>query len=140
NYSRRIDRPAYQDLNPFEYKIDEYTYRKGNTGLRPQYTNSYGIIYVFKNKLTANLNFSHVQSVFTQIFDTIENVKTFITKSNLANQDIASLTASYALQYKRYSGFVNVNGFYSHYKANFGVGRLIDLDIFSFNFRMQHSL
>jgi iron complex outermembrane receptor protein len=140
NYSRRIDRPAYQDLNPFEYKIDEYTYRKGNTGLRPQYSNSYGLIYVFKNKLTANLNFSHVQSVFTQIFDTIENVKTFITKSNLANQDIASLTASYALQYKRYSGFVNVNGFYSHYKANFGVGRLIDLDIFSFNFRMQHSI
>ncbi|MBS1608289.1 MAG: TonB-dependent receptor, partial [Bacteroidetes bacterium] len=29
SYSRRIDRPAYQDLNPFEFKLDEYTYQKG---------------------------------------------------------------------------------------------------------------
>src|SRR6185436_1527096 len=29
-YSRRIDRPAYQDLNPFEFKLDEYTFQKGN--------------------------------------------------------------------------------------------------------------
>jgi hypothetical protein len=28
-YSRRIDRPAYQDLNPFEFKLNEYTYMKG---------------------------------------------------------------------------------------------------------------
>ncbi len=39
-YSRRIDRPAYQDLNPFEFKLDEYTFQKGNINLRPQYTNS----------------------------------------------------------------------------------------------------
>ncbi|MEI9809979.1 MAG: outer membrane beta-barrel protein [Bacteroidota bacterium] len=31
SYSRRIDRPAYQDLNPFEFKLDKYTYMKGNT-------------------------------------------------------------------------------------------------------------
>ena len=33
-YSRRIDRPAYQDLNPFEFKLDEYTYQKGNTAAK----------------------------------------------------------------------------------------------------------
>ncbi|HEY6954432.1 MAG TPA: TonB-dependent receptor, partial [Flavisolibacter sp.] len=27
-YSKRIDRPAYQDLNPFEFKLDEYTFQK----------------------------------------------------------------------------------------------------------------
>ncbi|WP_163592767.1 outer membrane beta-barrel protein, partial [Klebsiella pneumoniae] len=37
-YSRRIDRPTYQDLNPFENKLDELTYEKGNAFLRPQYT------------------------------------------------------------------------------------------------------
>ena len=34
-YSRRIDRPSYQDLNPFENKIDELTYEKGNAFLQP---------------------------------------------------------------------------------------------------------
>lgn len=38
SYSKRIDRPVYQNLNPFEYLVDEYTYRKGNTNLQPQYT------------------------------------------------------------------------------------------------------
>ena len=28
SYSRRIDRPNYQDLNPFEDKLDELTYQK----------------------------------------------------------------------------------------------------------------
>ena len=31
NFGRRIDRPAYQDLNPFYYFLDEYTYKVGNT-------------------------------------------------------------------------------------------------------------
>ena len=31
SYSRRIDRPAYQDLNPFEFKLNEYTFMRGNT-------------------------------------------------------------------------------------------------------------
>jgi hypothetical protein len=29
SFSRRIDRPAYQDLNPFEFKLNEYTFMKG---------------------------------------------------------------------------------------------------------------
>jgi hypothetical protein len=61
SYSRRIDRPAYQDLNPFEFKLNEYTYMKGNTELRPQYTNSIGLTNIFKYKLTTVLNYSHVQ-------------------------------------------------------------------------------
>jgi len=52
SYSRRIDRPAYQDLNPFEFKLDEYTYQKGNTFLTPQYTNSFGISHTYKYTLT----------------------------------------------------------------------------------------
>lgn len=39
-YSRRIDRPTYQDLNPFENKLDELTYQKGNAFLQPQYTDN----------------------------------------------------------------------------------------------------
>ncbi|MCG7860606.1 outer membrane beta-barrel family protein, partial [Flavihumibacter sediminis] len=37
SFSRRIDRPNYRDLNPFESQIDELTYQKGNPFLNPQY-------------------------------------------------------------------------------------------------------
>jgi hypothetical protein len=138
-YSRRIDRPAYQDLNPFEFKLDEYTYQKGNTGLRPQYTNSFGLSHTYKYKLTTALNYSHVTDVFTQLIDTAEKSKAFITNKNLATQDIISLNISYPLQIKWYSLFANLSSHYSRYKANFGAGRTIDLDVFAYNFYSQHT-
>ena len=138
-YSRRIDRPAYQDLNPFEFKLDEYTYQKGNTQLRPQYTNSFGLTHTYKYKLTTTLNYSHVKDVFTQLIDTAEKSKSFITKKNLATQDIASINISYPFQYKFYSFFANLNAYYSKFKADFGTGRKVDLDVVAFNFYSQHS-
>jgi len=138
-YSRRIDRPSYQSLNPFEFKLDEYTYQKGNTQLTPQYTNSFGITNTFNYKLTTGLNYSHVKDVFTQIIDTAERSKAFITQKNLATQDIVSLNISYPLQIKWYSAFINTSSYYSHYKANFGAGRIVDIDVFAFNYFMQNS-
>jgi len=138
-YSRRIDRPSYQDLNPFEFKLDEYTYLKGNTELRPQYTNSFGISHTYKYKLTTALNYSHVTDVSTMLIDTIEKSKSFMTRKNLATQDIASINLSYPLMFGWYSGFANLNSYYSHFKANFGEGRTIDLDVFAYNFYMQNS-
>lgn len=139
NYSRRIDRPAYQDLNPFEFKLDEYTFQKGNTQLRPQYTNSVGLTYMYKYTLTTTLNYSHVKDVFTMLVDTTELSKSFITKKNLATQDITSLNISYPFQYKWYSLFANVNTYYSIYKANFGVGRTVNVNVFATNIYAQQT-
>lgn len=139
-YSRRIDRPAYQDLNPFEFKLDEYTYMKGNINLRPQYTNSFGVTHTYKYKLNITLNYSHVKDLFTQIFDTTEKSKAFLSKKNLATQDITSLSISYPFQYKSYSLFTNISSNYSKYKADFGTGRKVDINAFGFTFFAQNSL
>ncbi len=141
SYSRRIDRPAYQDLNPFEFKLNEYTFMKGNTQLRPQYTNSISVTNIYKYKLTTQLNYSHVKDIFAQLPDTINKTQSFLTKKNLATQDIVSLVISYPFQYKAYSFFANLNSSYSHYVANFGGGnRNIDLSVFFLTYFMQNTL
>ena len=140
SYSRRIDRPAYQDLNPFEFKLDEYTFMKGNINLRPQYSNSFSLTHTYKYKLNLALNYSHVKDIFAQVFDTVERSKAFVSKKNLATQDIASLQVSYPWQYKNYSLFTSISTNYSKYKANFGTGRQVDLAAFGFNFFAQNSL
>ena len=140
SYSRRIDRPAYQDLNPFEFKLNEYTFMKGNTLLRPQYTNSFGITHIYKYRLTTALNYSHVKDIFAQIPDTVDKTKGFLTKKNLAEQDIVSLNISYPFQYKWYSFFATANANYSKYQADFGGGnRKVDQSVFAFTFYMQNS-
>lgn len=141
SYSRRIDRPAYQDLNPFEFKLDEYTYMKGNTQLRPQYSHIVSLSNTYKYKLTTKLSYSHVDDVFTQLIDTADKSKTFMTKKNLATQDVVNLNVSYMFMYKAYTAFANASVNYSHYKADFGGGsRVIDLDATSFSYFMQNSL
>ncbi len=139
-YSRRIDRPAYQDLNPFEFKLDEYTFMKGNINLRPQYTNSFGITHTYKYKLNMSLNYSHVKDLFTQIVDTTERSKAFLSRKNLAIQDVVNLSVSYPFQYKSYSLFTSISSNYSKYKADFGAGRKVDVDAFGFNLFAQNSL
>ena len=140
-YSRRIDRPAYQDLNPFEFKINDYTYMKGNTQLRPQYTNSFGLSFTYMYKLNFSFNYSHVKDIFTQIPDTTEKSKSFLTKKNLATQDVVSLNISYPFQLKWYSFFVNMNTNYSQYRSNnFGGGdRNINVNVAAVSFFMQNS-
>ncbi|MGH2552147.1 MAG: outer membrane beta-barrel protein [Chitinophagaceae bacterium] len=140
SYSRRIDRPAYQDLNPFEFKLNEYTYMKGNTLLRPQYTNSFGITHIYKYKLTTTLNYSHVKDIFAQIPDTIDKTKGFLTKKNLATQDIIALNISYPFQYKWYGFFASLNTNYSHYVADFGGGsRKVNQSVFALTYYMQNT-
>jgi iron complex outermembrane receptor protein len=140
SYSRRIDRPTYQSLNPFEFRLDEYSFNRGNTNLRPQFTNSASITHIYKYKLTSKLNFSETKDIFTQFFDTTERSKVFITQRNLANQQIVSFDITYMVQAKWYSGYFNLNSYYSHYKADLGPGRVIDLDIYSTSFVMQNSV
>ena len=140
SYSKRIDRPAYQDLNPFEFKLDEYTFQRGNVDLKPQYTNSIGISHTYKYRLTTSLNYSHVKDMFAQWIDTTEKSKAFISKKNLAQQDIISFNISYPYQYKSYSVFANLSSNYSMYKADFGPGREVDQDAFGLNLYAQNSI
>jgi hypothetical protein len=115
---------------------------KGNTQLRPQYTNSFGITNTYKYKLNTRLNYSHVKDMFAQLPDTAGS-KSLLTKKNLATQDIVSFNLSYPFQYKWYSFFTNVNSSYTMYKAKIpdlsGNIRKVDLDVFSVSFYMQNS-
>ncbi len=141
SYSRRIDRPAYQQLNPFEFKLDEYTYQKGNTNLTPQYTNIFSISNTYKYRLTTSLSYSHIKDMFASIIDTTEKSKSYMTNKNLATQDIFNLSISYPFQKGIYSAYFSLNAFYSKYQADNvgGANRNISLEVTSANLYMQHS-
>lgn len=59
NYGRRIDRPYYQDLNPFMSPLDKFTFYVGNPFLKPSYSHNVELAYTYK-KLTATLNYDKV--------------------------------------------------------------------------------
>jgi len=139
-YSRRIQRPSYQDLNPFENKIDELTYQKGNAFLKPQYANSFEISHVYKYRLTTTLGFTHIKDLITQLTDTAEKTKSFIINRNLANQDIISLNIGSPIPVaKWWNAYLNVNTNYSMYKATFDDGKTIDLNVLNYSLYGQNT-
>lgn len=58
NYGRRINRPYYEDLNPFINPMDKFTYYVGNPFLKPSLIHTVEFAYTYKNKITAGLNYS----------------------------------------------------------------------------------
>jgi len=101
-YSRRIDRPSYQDLNPFENKLDELTYQKGNAFLRPQYTDNVQIKHIFAGMLSTDFAYSYVRDYATEILDTTNKNSTFLQNQNLATQQILSWHISSPLPIKKW--------------------------------------
>ena len=55
SFSRGIQRPSYEDINPFLYYSDLYDYRAGNPKLKPEYSNSTELSYSHDNAFTVAL-------------------------------------------------------------------------------------
>lgn len=133
-YSRRIDRPNYQDLNPFENKLDELTYEKGNAFLRPQYTNTLDLTHTFMQYVTTSLSYSHVRDMFMQTTDTTEFSRTYVTQKNFATMDIAGINVSFPVPIKKWWMVIaNINANYNELKADFE-GRKLSNKYYTYTF------
>jgi outer membrane receptor protein involved in Fe transport len=69
SFSRRIDRPSYQTLNPFVYVLNAYSYRQGNPYLQPQYTNAGQVGYTYRGEFTATLGYNRTTDVLTEVYE-----------------------------------------------------------------------
>jgi hypothetical protein len=65
---RRIDRPPFQFLNPFQTILNKYTYESGNPFINPQYTWNFSLLHTFKQKFTSEISYSYLRDYFSQIF------------------------------------------------------------------------
>jgi iron complex outermembrane receptor protein len=65
---RRTDRPVFQNLNPFLYIINKYSYQTGNPYLLPQYTWNFELRHQYGNLLTTGVSYSRTSDYFSQIF------------------------------------------------------------------------
>jgi hypothetical protein len=93
---RRIDRPAFQKLNPFVFIINKYTYQAGNPYFLPQYTWNIELSHLYKDILITSLSYSITKDYFSQIFPVSNNGIIIYTEGNL--QQLQTLGVSVSLQ------------------------------------------
>ncbi|HEY4337348.1 MAG TPA: outer membrane beta-barrel family protein, partial [Puia sp.] len=93
NYGRRIDRPAYQDLNPFLFFLDQYTYQAGNPYLQPQYTNNVELTHTWRHFLNTTLNYSYTTDFFSETFQQ-SGQATIVRNGNIGSRQNAGISVS----------------------------------------------
>lgn len=87
SYSRRIQRPTAQDLNPYRIYQDPYSYRQGDPRLKPQTTDSFEAGYQLRkgyNYYQATAYYREARDGVTDVLRDIGGGVLLTTKANLA--------------------------------------------------------
>ena len=87
NYGRRIQRPNYQDLNPFILFLDKYTFEQGNPNLQPQFAHNIELTHSFKGIINTTLNYTKTTDIINEVLEqNTDKNETYVKKDNIAKQ------------------------------------------------------
>ncbi|MBK5271727.1 MAG: TonB-dependent receptor, partial [Bacteroidia bacterium] len=140
SYSRRINRPDYDNLNPFVFFLDSLTYQQGNPYLQPQFTQNFEISHTYKRFLTTTINYSQTNDIITQLLkqDT-EKKTTFQTTENFnkMKQIGVSVMANFKVR-KWWNTNIYLNVYNNHYLGMYQADP-VDIRFTSFMGNMNNS-
>lgn len=112
NYSKRQDKPRYEDLNPFEYLLDEHTYWKGNPFLKPQINDKLSLSYSYPN-ISVSVFYNYLWNYFSPITDSAGLGKIVMTAKNIGQQQKIGLETVYTGKLAKWWSFSsNIGLFY----------------------------
>jgi len=137
NYGKRIDRPYYQDLNPFITPLNKYTFYSGNPYLSPSYSDKIELSYIFKKRTTLTIGYSKSTDQINETIEISDNLY-FSRPNNIGNTEVlsTSLDGYYEFtnwfNFRFYGGLDYVNIFSDFYGGT--------LDVNGFNGYIQSGL
>ncbi|WP_207433124.1 TonB-dependent receptor domain-containing protein [Sabulibacter ruber] len=124
--SRRIDRPTYNQLNPFVFFLDPSTKAAGNPFLLPQMTYSFEFTHTFLQKYVTKLSYSRTTDNIITILspepgtgEGEENPVVIQQDRNLAKFDYYGLSVSVPISVARwFTSTNNLQVYYGLYQGN----------------------
>ncbi|MCB0578163.1 MAG: TonB-dependent receptor [Phaeodactylibacter sp.] len=143
NYGRRINRPDYNVLNPFNNQVSQLSYEKGNPFLRPEIVNNLELGYTLAYRYNFKLAYSRTTDQITRLIapDEEDLRAGFITWANLAEQTVISFNASLPVQVvKGWDAYFNLSASHLDNQADFGEGATVDLQAFTYSIYSQHTI
>ena len=91
-YARKITRPNYRQLNPFDYFIDKLTFERGNPYLNPQFSNEFTLNYTLMQRYNVTLGINDVRDAIVESMGQDSVLKqTWVIRENLGKNLTAYL-------------------------------------------------
>lgn len=139
NYSRRINRPNYQSMNPFTLPIDPYTSERGNPFLRPAFTHNAELSYTYKWATTLKVAYSRTDDFATEVIRQ-QGITAYAIVENVGRADALNLSLSTPYQFTRWwSSYLYAGATWNHYQGMLSPTQPFDQRAFAFEGYMQHS-
>jgi iron complex outermembrane recepter protein len=138
DYGRRIQRPDYEDMNPFVHFLDRYTFEQGNPNISAQFAHNIELSHTYKGFFTTTLNYTSTENIIQQVLEQNDvNNETFIKKANIASskQYGLAVTANKSIT-KWWSGNIYANVYNNHFKGVVN-NESISIGITSFMVQLQ---
>ncbi len=142
NGGRRINRPDYNVLNPFNNQISQLSYEKGNPFLRPEIVNNLELGYTLAHRYNFKLAYSRTTDQITRLIapDDDDPRAGFITWANLADQTILSFNVSVPVQItKWWNLYCNASASHLDNQADYGDGGVVDVQAYTYSIYQQHT-
>ena len=146
NYGRRISRPAYQNLNPFLFFIDNYTYQAGNPFIKPQYSDNIELTHTFKSILTTTLNYGYTKNLMTETFEQVKSLNgsddyaTLVRNGNIGKRTSAGISMSAQVPIKKWwTGIFYSNLNYNKFSGQL-YGEYLDIDAINLTLNVNNQL
>ncbi|MFT3796001.1 TonB-dependent receptor [Flavobacterium sp.] len=92
NYGKRINRPYYQDLNPFLSPLDKFTFYSGNPYLEPSFAHNIELSYRFKGFFSTTASYSHTKDNIDETLEIVNEIY-YSRPGNIAKSETISLNA-----------------------------------------------
>jgi iron complex outermembrane recepter protein len=115
--NRRIDRPSYQDQNPFIYALDALNSEGGNAALLPQFTNNVELGYTYNYATSIKISYAKTTGYIEQL--TYQDGKNTIRlPQNAGTREVLSISFSTPMQpTKHWNVYLWLSPYYHHYNT-----------------------
>ena len=141
-YSRRIDRPAFREINPLQQYNDPYFLNKGNPNLLPEYTNSFDLTHTKswkQSSISESLYYRQASGTIQKIVVLKSDGVTETSYQNLnSSKNIGLEINAYFQLYKWWKINSSLN-YYKNIIDGSNIGEEYKTDNFSFNGKMNNN-
>jgi len=141
-YSRRIDRPAFREINPLQQYNDPYFLNKGNPNLLPEYTNSFDLTHTKswkQSSISGSLYYRQATGTIQKIVVLKTDGVTETSYQNLnSSKNIGAEINAYFQLYKWWKINSSLN-YYKNIIDGSNIGQEYKTDNFSFNGKLNNN-
>jgi hypothetical protein len=101
SYGKRINRPYYEDLNPFISPLDKFTFYTGNPYLSPSFAHNYELSYRYKSYFSTALSYGYTKDNIDETIEINEGIY-YSRPGNIGKSYIYSLNVNAEIPFAKW--------------------------------------